>query len=94
MSPAATTTGKASTTVKVSVTVTDVVGVQRVLTMMTGRGYVLTRFEADEAGDGRWRVSLDLTADPDLVEVLVARLRRFPDVLLVGLRSGALAAVG
>ena len=78
---------------KLHVTVTDLFGAQRVLTMLTGRNYMLTRFDAEEAGAGRWRVSLDLTADPTQVELLEARLHRFPSVLVVDVElGGALAA--
>jgi hypothetical protein len=81
------------TAAKLHVTVTDLLGTQRVLTMLTGRNYVLTRFDAEEAGAGRWRVSLDLTADPEQVELLEARLHRFPSVLAVDVEwGGALAA--
>ncbi|MGY1692522.1 hypothetical protein [Geodermatophilus sp. SYSU D01105] len=77
----------------VTVTVTDLIGVQRVLTMVTGRNHRLTRFDAEEAGAGRWRVSLDLIADLDQVELLGARLHRFPSVLAVDVDlGGALAA--
>ncbi|MGY1706055.1 hypothetical protein ACI79C_15930 [Geodermatophilus sp. SYSU D00697] len=78
---------------KLHVTVTDLLGAQRVLTMVTGRNYRLTRFDAEEAGAGRWRVTLDLVAVPDQVELLEARLHRFPSVLAVDVdRGGALAA--
>ena len=83
----------AENTAKVFVTVTDLIGVQRVLTMLTGRGYVLTRIEAEEAGAGRWRVTLDLIADPEQVQLLEARLHRIPSVLSLDVRmGGALAA--
>jgi len=82
-------------TAKLHVTVTDLPGVQRVLTLLTGRAYVLTRFEAEEAGAGRWRVGIDTVLDADGAELLEARLLRLPDVLAVDLRRGAvLAAVG
>lgn len=71
------------TAVRVRVTVTDMLGVQRLLTMLTGRAYQLTRFEADEHGAGRWRATVDLVAAPEEVEVLEARLHRLPSVLLV-----------
>ena len=45
----------AVSSVRVHTTVTDMGGVQRVLTLLTGRAYSLTRFEAEEAGGGRWR---------------------------------------
>ena len=82
-------------TVRLHLTVTDVLGVQRVLAMLTGRRYALTRFAADGAGDGHWRVTLDVLADADQVELLGARLDRSPSVLTLGLESGAaLAATG
>ena len=82
-------------TVRLHLTVTDVLGVQRVLTMLTGRRYALTRFAATGAGDGPWRVTLDVLADADQVELLGARLDRSPSVLTLALESGAaLAATG
>ena len=84
-----------TSTVRLHLTVTDVLGVQRVLTMLTGRRYALTRFAATSAGDGPWRVTLDVLADADQVELLAARLDRSPSVLTLGLESGAaLAATG
>ena len=44
----------AVSSVRVHATVMDMTGVQRVLTLLTGRNYSLTRFEAEEAGGGRW----------------------------------------
>ncbi len=43
---------------------------------------MLTRFEADDAGDGRWRVVLDVVTDQ--VQLLEARLHRNPSVFGVG----------
>ena len=43
--------------VRLHVTVEDLVCVQRVLTLLTGRAYQLARFEAEEAGAGRWRLT-------------------------------------
>ena len=81
--------------VKLHVTVQDLACVQRVLTLLTGRAYSLARFEAEEAGAGRWRVSIDTLADADGAEVLEARLLRLPSVLTVDLdRSAALAVAG
>ena len=80
---------------KVHVTVPDLSGVQRVLTLLTGRGYPLTRFEAEEAGAGCWRVSIDTLVGADDAELLEARLDRLPSVLSVDLRrSAVLSAVG
>ena len=85
--------GQARNTAKLHVTVTELAGVQRVLTMLTGRRYQLTRFDAEEEGAGRWRVGLDLVADPGQVELLEARLHRVPSVLAVDVKpAGALAA--
>jgi hypothetical protein len=67
--------------VRLLLTVTDVLGVQRVLTMLTGRRYTLTRFAPTARGDGHWRVTLDVLADADQVELLGARLDRSPSVL-------------
>jgi acetolactate synthase regulatory subunit len=84
---------QARNTAKLHVTVTDLPGIQRVLTMLTGRQYMLTRFDAEEEGAGRWRASLDLIADPEQVELLEARLHRVPSVLAVDVTlGGALAA--
>jgi len=81
--------------VKLHVTVEDLPCVQRVLTLLTGRSYPVTRFEAEEAGAGRWRLSIDTVADVDGAELLEARLLRLPSVLTVDLRrSRTLAAVG
>ncbi|WP_448628367.1 hypothetical protein [Geodermatophilus sp. URMC 64] len=83
-----------SYTAKLHVTVTDLACVQRVLTLLTGRAYVLTRFEAEEAGAGRWRVGVDTVLDGDGAELLEARLLRLPSVLAVDVRRSApLAAV-
>jgi hypothetical protein len=83
------------TPVKVHVTVPDLAGVQRVLTLLTGRRYPLTRFEAEEAGAGCWRVSIDTVVGADDAELLEARLNRLPSVLAVDLRrSAVLSAVG
>jgi hypothetical protein len=80
---------------KLRVTVTDLSAVQRVLTLLTGRAYVLTRFDAEEAGGGRWRLSIDTIADPDGADLLEARLHRVPSVLDVDLRrSPGLAIAG
>ena len=80
---------------KVHVTVPDLSGVQRVLVLLTGRGYPLTRFEAEEAGAGCWRVSIDTVVGADGAELLEARLHRLPSVLAVDLRrSAVLSAVG
>ena len=82
-----------SSPVKLRVIVEDLPCVQRVLTLLTGRAYPLTRFEAEEAGAGRWRLSIDTMADADGAQLLEARLLRLPSVLTVDLdRSTALAA--
>jgi hypothetical protein len=80
-------------TVRLHLTVTDLPGVQRVLAVLTARRYALTRFAADGAGDGLWRVTLDVLADADQVELLGARLARSPSVLALGLESGAALTV-
>ncbi|MFW3171987.1 hypothetical protein [Geodermatophilus sp. CPCC 206100] len=74
-------------TAKLSVTVTDLSGVQRVLTMLTGRNYALTYFAADEATAGRWRTTLDVILGADQLDLLEARLHRVPSVLDVEMRS-------
>ena len=74
----------AVSSVRVHATVTDMTGVQRVLTLLTGRNYSLTRFEAEEAGGGRWRLRIESIADqPEHVELLEARLQRVPSTLVV-----------
>jgi len=79
--------------VKVHVTVEDLPCVQRVLTMLTGRSYPVTRFVADEAGAGAWRLSIDTVADADGAELLEARRLRLPSVLSVAVRLGTTLAV-
>ena len=74
----------AVSSVRIHATVTDMSGVQRVLTLLTGRNYALTRFEAEEAGGGRWRLRIESTAvEPEDVELLEARLHRVPSTLVV-----------
>jgi hypothetical protein len=65
-----------------------------VLTLLTGRSYALTRFEAEEAGGGRWRLRVESNVAPEHVELLEARLHRLPSTLVVDVQwSGALPAV-
>jgi hypothetical protein len=73
----------AVSSVRVRATVTDMACVQRVLTLMTGRNYSLTRFEAEEAGGGHWRLRIEANAGPEEVELLAARLHRLPSALVV-----------
>ena len=69
---------------RIHATVTDMSGVQRVLTLLTGRNYELTRFEAEEAGGGQWRLRMDaVAAQPEQVELLKARLQRVASTLVV-----------
>ena len=85
----------ARATAKVAVLVCDVAGVQRILTLLTGRNCAITRFEAEEAGSGRWRLSVDCVVDAPGADLLAARLQRIPSVLTVRLRRGGhLAATG
>jgi hypothetical protein len=79
--------------VKVHVTVEDLPCVQRVLTLLTGRRYPVTRFVADEAGAGAWRLSVDTAVDAAGAELLEARLLRLPSVLDVDIRHGTALAV-
>jgi hypothetical protein len=65
------------------VALTDLVGIQRVLVMVTGRHHSFTHFEAEEAGGGQWRLNLDTIGDRDTLELLEARLLRLPPVLSV-----------
>jgi hypothetical protein len=81
--------------VKVHVLVADVADVQRILVLLTGRNYPITRFEAEDAGSGRWRLSIDCVVDAQGADLLEARLHRLPGVLTVRLRpSEHLAATG
>jgi hypothetical protein len=73
----------AVSSVRVNATVTDTSSVQRVLTLLTGRNYSLTRFEAEEAGGGRWRLRIEALAEREDVEILAARLQRVPSTLVV-----------
>ncbi|MGY1841035.1 MULTISPECIES: hypothetical protein [unclassified Modestobacter] len=87
--PSPPTSYRAATTdaARLRVTVTDAVALQRVLTMLTGRNHIFTRLEAEEAGGGRWTVSLDLLASPQEVDLVTARLHRIPSVLTVAASS-------
>ena len=85
----------ARATAKLAVLVCDVAGVQRILVLLTGRNYSITRFEAEEAGSGRWRLSVDCVVDAQGADLLEARLHRLPSVLSVRLRAAEhLAATG
>ena len=75
-----------------TVTVTSVVGFQRVLTMLLGRRYPVRRLAAEETDDGRWRVELLTLVDPGALSLLTVRLERLPDVLLVEAGAGVRAA--
>jgi hypothetical protein len=84
----------AVSSVRIHVTVTDLTGVQRVLTLLNGRNYSLTRFEAEEAGGGRWRLRIEsTTVTPGQVELLEARLQRVPDTLLVDVQCSGVSPV-
>jgi len=77
---------------KVRVVVTDVVGLHRVLTLLMGRQHAFTRLEAEEAGAGRWTVSLDLVTTAPELELVTSRLHRLPSVLDVGVVSAVVLA--
>lgn len=79
---------------QVQVTVTDLPGVQRLLTLLTGRAHALTRFQAEECGARRWQVTIHTLAGLDELTLLEARLHRLPNVLTVRLSSNDLAAAG
>ena len=82
----------AVSSVRVHATVMDMTGVQRVLTLLTGRNYALTRFEAEEAGGGRWRLRVEsLVAEPEDAELLEARLHRVPSTLVVDVQWSGVA---
>lgn len=85
----------AVSSVRIHATVMDMTGVQRVLTLLTGRNYSLTRFEAEEAGGGRWRLRIEsIAAEREDVELLAARLHRMPSTLVVDVQwSGVSPAV-
>ena len=69
---------------RIHATVTDMSGVQRVLGLLTGRNYSLTRFEAEEAGAGQWRLRIEtMAARSEDVELLTARLQRVASTLIV-----------
>ncbi|MDP5182108.1 hypothetical protein QOZ88_05620 [Blastococcus sp. BMG 814] len=79
---------------KVRVVVTDALGLQRVLTMLTGRNHGFTRLAAEEADQGRWTVTVDLSATPHELDLVTLRLERLPSVLTVAVSApGALAAI-
>ncbi|MCZ2839544.1 hypothetical protein [Modestobacter sp. VKM Ac-2985] len=78
---------------KVRVVVTDALGLQRVLTMLTGRHHAFTRLSAEEAGTDRWTIDVDLIATPGEVDLVAARLHRLPCVLTVDVSlAGRLAS--
>lgn len=78
---------------RVRVVVADALGLQRVLTMLTGRNHAFTRLEAEEANGGRWTVTVHLTASSHEMELVTLRLDRLPSVLTVDVTSpGQLAA--
>ena len=84
-----------SSSLKLYVTVSDLASVQRVLVLLTARGYEITRFEAEEAGAGSWRLAFDCMADDREADLLEARLHRLPAVLRVDRRQGlSLAGTG
>jgi hypothetical protein len=84
----------AVSSVRVHATVTDMTGVQRVLTLLTGRNYALTRFEAEEAGGGHWRLRIESMADqPEHAELLQARLQRVPSTLVVDVQWSGVSPV-
>ena len=72
-----------TTAAKVRVVVTDALGLQRVITMLTGRNHAFTRLEAEEAHQGRWTVTVDLAASSHQLELVTLRLHRLPSVLTV-----------
>ncbi|MCZ2818105.1 hypothetical protein [Modestobacter sp. VKM Ac-2984] len=75
------------------VVVTDAIGLQRVLTVLTGRRHGFTRLSAEETTDERWTISLDLVAAPGEVDLVAARLHRLPCVLTVDVTlAGRLAS--
>ncbi|GAB3348853.1 hypothetical protein [Modestobacter lapidis] len=81
------------TAAKVRVGVTDTLGLQRVLTVLSGRNHAFTRLEAEEANQGRWTITVHLTASAHQLELVTLRLDRLPSVLTVDVTTpGRLAA--
>ncbi|MCE3552336.1 hypothetical protein LWC33_12805 [Pseudonocardia sp. RS11V-5] len=70
--------------VTVAVTVTGGLdGVQRVVTLLRGRGYPVRELTADLADDDTGALGVRLPLTPEEAELLVARLHRLPAVLHV-----------
>jgi hypothetical protein len=72
--------------VTLRVTVVSLPDAQRVLTVLTGRAYTVTRFEAEESTAGCWRLTIDLFLPADAVDLVRARLERLPGALAVAAR--------
>lgn len=83
----------ASSSVQFYITVPDLISVQRILVLLTGRAHRITRFAAEEARSGRWQLALECTADDNQADLLEARLHRLPSVLEVDRRGGISPAV-
>jgi hypothetical protein len=86
--------GLVTSAAKLRVVVTDALGLQRVLTMLTGRNHAFTRLTAEEADHGRWTVTVDLTATHEQIDLVTSRMNRLPSVLTVDVTvPGRLAAI-
>jgi acetolactate synthase regulatory subunit len=82
-----------TTAARLRVVVIDAVGLQRVLTMLTGRNHAFTRLEAEETNQGRWTVTVQVAAPSHQIDLMTLRLNRLPSVLTVDVTSsGQLAA--
>lgn len=65
------------------VTVPDLLAVQRVLALLTGRATSVTGLDAQQSADGRWRIALRCPVGPEEIDQLRRRLDRLPSVLTV-----------
>lgn len=74
---------------KYTVTVTDLPGVQRILTTLVGRRHAISHFEAEEAAGHGWRVTVDCPSVGQDPALLLERLSRFPSVLAVTCARGS-----
>lgn len=72
---------------QVRVVVIDTLALQRVLTMLTGRNHAFSRLDAEEADQGRWTVTVHLTATAHQLDLVTLRLNRLPSVLTVDVTS-------
>ena len=70
--------------VRVDVTASDWACVQRIVVLLTGRGYVVSSLEARPSTSGSgWQVRIDLCCAPSPLSLLHTRLERIPCVTAV-----------